>query len=523
MRKSLSPLLRTALAVLLISPSVAVTQAAAQVVGAAAISGASASSAIGAAGAVSRAPLALGSAPLSVPSISVGLVPSLTASPALAASALTAIPAASVSAAAPAPSAASAAAAPAPARALAAAPAAADGPTPLQAPLRPGEHGDPRMGTGDTMVHDGPRGRWLVPLSSFEQPLEPSDWNASRGRLNKTFDGSAERGSAPDVDGKDSSAPSILAKPDALAASARTAAALPVPSASPIRRTGTSFAVKALLVAALLLAVPGVALAAPVAGPLAVHAASLSFLASIHPTASAAGALAGMIYGMFAARPKDGSAASTGDMFASILRYGVLGGAGAYTLLNLTQLAFGGAAIGLEPLTSAIAIAALGHTAFQEKFMYPTTTSADRIFSTFPAVAAAVGISVAVGLSATALAVPTFAAALATNLMASTGVATALYAAIFKPGVSPIDGPALMAKGFVLQALMMGLALAMTNQFLFWQFALMGLAGYAMVLYATAREIWAHRPGAPAQPLPPAPPASTGTGGTTIPPAQPKI
>jgi len=57
-----------------------------------------------------------------------------------------------------------------------------------------------------------------------------------------------------------------------------------------------------------------------------------------------------------------------------------------------------------------------------------------------------------------------------------------------------------MAKGYVVQALMMGLALAMTNPWLFWSFALMGAAGFGLVLYTTALEVWAHRPGAPAQP-----------------------
>ena len=63
-----------------------------------------------------------------------------------------------------------------------------------------------------------------------------------------------------------------------------------------------------------------------------------------------------------------------------------------------------------------------------------------------------------------------------------------------------------MAKGYVLQSLMMGLALAVTNPFLFWPFAALGTAGFALVLWATARQIWSLRPGAPAQPLPPAPP-----------------
>jgi hypothetical protein len=214
-------------------------------------------------------------------------------------------------------------------------------------------------------------------------------------------------------------------------------------------------------------------------------------------------------------------------VFSSILRYGVLGGAGAYILLDLSQIATTGvAAIGLKPLTSAIAIAALGRTAFQDKFMAPTTTSADRIMGAFPAVAAAVGISVGIGMSALVAPALPLSFVLATGAMAVTGVATALYAAIFKPGQSLINGPERMAKGYVLQALMMGLALAMTNPYLFWSFAIMGAGGFGLVLWTTALEIWAHRPGAPAQPLPPViqtppvtpvPPVTPAPPGTTPP------
>jgi hypothetical protein len=103
--------------------------------------------------------------------------------------------------------------------------------------------------------------------------------------------------------------------------------------------------------------------------------------------------------------------------------------------------------------------------------------------------------------------------------MAATGVATALYAAIFKPGQSLVNGPARMAKGYVLQALMMGLALAVhSNPYLFWPFALLGTAGFGLVLWTTALEIWAHRPGAPAQPLPPVTPVPPVT---PAPPATP--
>ena len=67
MTKTTSPFLRLGLAVLLLSPSFASVEAAAQVVGAASASGASAVSA--AAGAAGRAPLAIGLPPVLAPSI----------------------------------------------------------------------------------------------------------------------------------------------------------------------------------------------------------------------------------------------------------------------------------------------------------------------------------------------------------------------------------------------------------------------------------------------------------------------
>ena len=504
-----SPFLRAGLVALLISPSLAPVQAAAQVVNAAALSGGSAVSAVSAAAV--RAPLSIGAMPLLAPSLSINnlsATPNIV--PSLAPSALSAAPAASL--AVPALEAVPAARA---AAVLPSHPAAADGPTPLQEPLRPGSrsaHADPRMADGDAMVHDGPRGRWLVPLSSFEEPLAPVDWNSTRSRLNHAFDGdssaAASIGDAPVAAGLSSlSAASTLERAGAAASIAKVA---PPAAAAMPKRSGMSFAVKALIAAAILLATPAIALAAPVAGPIVITAASsLSFLASIQPLAAAAGAVGGAIYGMFAARSTDGTPTSAGEVFASILRYGVMGGAGAYILLDMTQIAFlGTSAIGLQPLTSAIAIAALGRTAFQDKFTDPATTSADRVMGAFPAVAAAVGISVGVAMGA--LIAPALAFTIATTAMAATGVATALYAAIFKPGQSLANGPARMAKGYVLQSLMMGLALAVqSNPYLFWPFALLGSAGFALVLWTTALEIWAHRPGAPAQPLPPAPPVKT--------------
>ncbi|MDE2509766.1 MAG: hypothetical protein KGL74_01470, partial [Elusimicrobia bacterium] len=97
-------------------------------------------------------------------------------------------------------------------------------------------------------------------------------------------------------------------------------------------------------------------------------------------------------------------------------------------------------------------------------------------------------------------------AALAMGAMTVTGVATALYAAIFKLGRSPLAGPALMAKGYVLQALMTGMALAVANPYLTWIFAAMGAAGFALVLWTMGRELISFLPGH-AEPAPPPAPA----------------
>lgn len=148
-------------------------------------------------GAASHLAPASNGAAAAVNAVSVGALPT----------ALTVLPAASAPSFAPASSAPSGLrAAPGAASPLSAAPAArapalpsrlhagADGPTPLQAPLRPGERwtgGDPRLGEGDVLVHDGPRGRELVPLSSFEPSAEPVDWRSSRARSAAFFDGVA--------------------------------------------------------------------------------------------------------------------------------------------------------------------------------------------------------------------------------------------------------------------------------------------------------------------------------------------
>jgi hypothetical protein len=504
MTRTPSPFLRSLLALALVSPGLSAVEAAAQVVTApAGVSGSA--SAAAAAGAASRA--------IVMPSMT---VPSL-------APALGAMSAPSISPSFAAPVAAAAVPLAAPA-ALAAAPrqAAGDGPTPLQEPLKPGQRWSPspngggRVEAGEEMIHDGPRGRELVSIRSLEAPEVPEGWESARSRSARTFDGAARRRDLSD-DSAPVAAPSAASAAAPLAPSASAAA--PAPAAVPLASSrvksarGLPLALKVMVVLALAL-MPGLAFAAPVvaatAGPIAATAAgSLSLLASIQPLASAAGAVAGAVYGMFASRPKDGSEASSGEMVASVLRYGALGGASVYMLFDLTNMAFVGPTVaGLQPLSAAVVTAALGRTAFQGKFSDPATSSADRIVGAFPAVAAALGIS----LGVMSLAVAPLSVTLAVGAMAVTGVATALFSSLFKLGRSPLDGPALMAKGYVLQALMTGLALAVTSPYQFWIFAAMGTAGFGLVLWAMGRELLSFLPGratpAPTPTTPPAPPTT---------------
>lgn len=311
------------------------------------------------------------------------------------------------------------------------------------------------------------------------------------------FDGASARRAIDDAAPVAASAlvggPAALERPAAVEA-AKPAADLPLPApAQPAR--GRSLAVKILLAAALLIAFPSVALAAAAAPALA-GAASLAFLASVHPMVSAVAAAAGAVYGLIAARHKDGTPATTGEAMTSMLRYGMLAGAGAYILLDLTQLLFlGASAAGLKPLSTAVATAALGQSAFQGTFKDPATSSADRIMSAFPAVAAALGLSVGIVLT---LAVPTtFLAAalsLAVGVMSVTGVAAALFSALYTPGKSPENGPTRMARGYVLQALMTGMALALSNPYFVVPFLLLGAWGFWDVISTTVREIASRLP-----------------------------
>lgn len=242
---------------------------------------------------------------------------------------------------------------------------------------------------------------------------------------------------------------------------------------------------KVLLAAALLLALPSIALAA---GPAAAVATSVSLVATIQPLATAVGAVAGAIYGMIAAHRKGEPAPSSGQILASMLRYGILGAAGIYVLLDVTQI-FSVGFSAINPLSTALATAALGQSAFQGKFTDAATTPADRLIGAFPAIAAALGLSVGLLLSA-----PAALTVLAMSALSVTAVASSIYAALYKPGKSAAGGPTIMARGYVLQALMTGLALAVSGPYVTAAFMALAAWGFWGVLSTVLDEVWSNLP-----------------------------
>lgn len=293
-------------------------------------------------------------------------------------------------------------------------------------------------------------------------------------RTGRMFDGLTRRGAAiadaPAVAGRVfDSRPSSLGRAN-LADAPKPTLTTPEPARQSNTRRVALTATAVALAVGLLFAAPMIAMLAPVA----TAGAGVSVLTLIHPAASALAAVAGAVYGLIAAHPKGGPAPSAGEVMASVLRYGVLAGAGAYVLLDLTQALFlGFPAAGLSPLPTAVATAALGQSAFQGKFVEPTTSTADRLMGSFPAIAGALGLSLGVALFS-----PSLLLTATVGAMSATGVAAAVYSAFYKPGLSAANGPALMARGYVMQTLMTGLALAVTGPYLMAPFLLMAAWGF---------------------------------------------
>lgn len=272
---------------------------------------------------------------------------------------------------------------------------------------------------------------------------------------------------------------------DGSSARSGEASAVAAPAPKPVR----SFLGRAALAAGVFITHPAVALAAQ--APAVVEPGAMAIVGSYAPLATAIAAVIGALFGLWSTRSRDGSAANAGSVFAAALSHGAIAGAAAFTLIDLTKVAFlGASAAALTPLTAAVATAALAQTAFAAKFIDPATTPAERVMGAFPAVAMAFGLSVgAVAFlpAATMLTIGTAALML-------TGAATALYTALFRLEKSPAGGPAAMGRGFVLQALMTGLALALgPSPYALFFFAL-GMAGFGLVMLATAKELWAAVP-----------------------------
>lgn len=256
--------------------------------------------------------------------------------------------------------------------------------------------------------------------------------------------------------------------------------------AAPAAAPRASFLGRAALAAGVFVAHPGIALASQ--APVVVEPSALALVTDYGPVAVAITAVLGALFGLWSARSKDGSAANAGQALSGSLSSGAIAGAAAFTLLDLTKVAFLGAtAAALTPLTAAVATAALAQAAFAAKFTDPATTPADRIIGAFPAVAMAFGLSV----GAAAFLPATTMLTVGTAALMLTAAATALYTATYRQDKSVASGPAMMGRGFVLQSLMTGLAVALgPSPYALFFFAL-GLCGFGAVMLATGKEVWA--------------------------------
>jgi hypothetical protein len=327
-------------------------------------------------------------------------------------------------------------------------------------------------------------------LGTLQQAMKPEAPSASAGletsgsRWNGFFDRMLGRRGLSEptlVAGASSSRSANLGKAGWTPAASK--ASIPAPARRNQRgftRLGTL-----ALIAGLTLALPAMAMAATAAPIAAPVVTGLSLVTAYHPLATAAASVLGAVYGIIAAHQKDGKAASNGEILTSVLKYGVLAGAGTFVLLDLAQgLFLGFAGIATRPLPFGLAAAAMGNSAFGAKFNDPNTTPGERIMGAFPAMATALGLTV--GIAALApLSVPL---TIALGAMSITGVATAIYAAIYKPGVSAADGPKRMSRGFVLQSLMGALALSVASPYLALPLAALGVWGLWDVLATTGGE-----------------------------------
>ncbi len=316
-------------------------------------------------------------------------------------------------------------------------------------------------------------------------------------RLDKMYDGLSKRGASDSID-------AVAAVPSRQlgtrlgrslpGSEVKTDVSAPTPApARPVRAaiSKTTLAVGVAL-AALMLGLSTIALAG--AAPVVTASASLMWLASAQPLASAGAAVVGALYGLFAAHRKAGET-GTPEVLSSVLRYGVMAGAGVFVLMNLTQALFLGLPfLAANPVTSSVATAALGQSAFQGKFTEAATTPADRLMTAFPAVAAALGLSLGIAFMA-----PSMLLAASVGAMSLAGIAAAVYAAVYQPGKSATDGPSKMARGFVLLSLMTGIGLALTDPLMVAPFAIMAAYGLWEVVSTSFKALVAAMPDLPAR------------------------
>ncbi|TPW19214.1 MAG: hypothetical protein FD126_2911, partial [Elusimicrobia bacterium] len=216
-------------------------------------------------------------------------------------------------------------------------------------------------------------------------------------------------------------------------------------------------------------------------------AAAMSYA---HPLGAVVGAAVGAAYGLVVARKADGSAPGTAELLSSIIRHALIAGAGTYIAFDLAAVyLMGMSPLAMSPLPMTLATAALAQGAFQGKFAEPATTQADRILGAFPAIAAALGLNIGVFFAAPSLLVTA-----AIGTMSATGLAAAIYAAVYQPGKSAGEGPTAMTRGFVLQSLMTGLALSVASPYLVAPFLALAAWGFWDVISTTVSAVEARLP-----------------------------
>jgi hypothetical protein len=319
-----------------------------------------------------------------------------------------------------------------------------------------------------------------------------SDAKAGRGSLTETldlaFDGGALRRAS---DAVPVGAPAARASSLSSRASAvRSGVTEPAAPRTPAPKPASSRLTAGLVAAVAVLAVAGALFAAPAFSIGAAGGVAAAAMSYVHPFGGVVGAAVGAAYGLIVARKADGSAPGTAEILSSVIRHAVLAGAGTYIAFDLAAVyLLGFPPLAMSPLPVTLATAALAQGAFQGKFTEAATTPADRIIGAFPAVAAALGLNIGVFFVA-----PGLLLSAAIGTMSLTGVLAAVYAAVYQPGKSSEAGPTAMARGFVLQSLMTGLALSMASPYLMAPFLALAAWGFWDVASTTLLAVEARLP-----------------------------